>query len=43
MEERAKIINAFTVELLEDFSAHDGAIDWGKLVEFNSGNLDISI
>ncbi len=38
--QRAKIINLFTQEFLEEF-CDDGVINWKKLVEFNSGNLDI--
>ncbi len=39
--ERAKVLNRFTREFLEDFCNPDGAIDWAKLVAFNSGNLDL--
>ncbi len=42
LNERAKIINRFTQELITDFCTADGAIDWERLVEFNSGNLDLS-
>lgn len=35
--ERAKAVNRFTKEFLEEFSTEDGAIDWEKLVRFNSG------
>jgi len=35
--ERDKAVNRFTREFLEDFAAADGAIDWEKLVTFNSG------
>jgi len=38
--EKSKIVNLFTKEFLEDFS-EDGIINWKKLVEFNSGNLDL--
>jgi hypothetical protein len=38
--EKDRIANAFTREFLEGFVI-DGLIDWEKLVEFNSGNLDI--
>jgi len=40
-EEKAKIINSFTKEFLADFTQTDGTIDWVKVVEFNSGNLDL--
>ena len=39
-KEKSKLINLFTKEFIEDFCT-DGAIDWKKLVEFNSGNLDL--
>ena len=39
-KEKSKLINLFTKEFLEKFCS-DGAIDWKKLVEFNSGNLDL--
>jgi hypothetical protein len=35
--ERDKAVNRFTREFLEDFATADGAIDWEKLVTFNSG------
>lgn len=38
--EKGKIINLFTQEFLADF-CDDGVINWKKLVEFNSGNLDL--
>jgi len=38
--EKAKIINLFTQEFLADF-CDDGLINWKKLVEFNSCNLDL--
>lgn len=43
MKLRGKIINSFTKEFIADFCKKDGAIDWQKLVEFNSGNLDLKI
>lgn len=39
--ELTKVLNRFTREFLEDFCQPDGAIDWAKLVTFNSGNLDL--
>lgn len=33
----AKVVNQFTKELLADFCHSDGAIDWDKLLAFNSG------
>lgn len=41
MEEKDKIVNLFTQRFVADFCQKDGAIDWKKLVEFNSGNLDL--
>ena len=38
---KAQIINSFTKEFVSAFCSKDGAIDWKKLVEFNSGNLDL--
>jgi hypothetical protein len=38
-EERAVLINNFTIEFSKEFCI-DGRIDWKKLVEFNSGNLE---
>ncbi len=39
--QKSKIINLFTKEILEDFCNKDGEINWKKLIEFNSGNLDL--
>jgi hypothetical protein len=38
--EKNKIVNLFTKEFLNEF-CDDGVINWKKLVEFNSGNLDL--
>jgi hypothetical protein len=38
--QKSKIVNLFTKEFLNAF-CQNGEIDWKKLVEFNSGNLDI--
>lgn len=40
-KEKAKIVNRFTAGVLKAFCTEQGAIDWKKLVEFNSGNLDL--
>jgi len=37
--QKSRVINLFTQEFMADY-CHDGAIDWKKLVEFNSGNLE---
>jgi hypothetical protein len=39
-EERARVVNLLTGQFMEQYCT-DGRIDWPKLVEFNSGNLDI--
>ena len=39
--ERSRVINRFTKEFLERFCDRDLNIDWVRLVEFNSGNLDL--
>jgi len=39
---RDKLINLFTQEFTTEF-CKDGVIDWKKLVQFNSGNLDLKI
>ena len=37
-KEKGKIINCFTGQFISEFCIPTGAIDWVKLVEFNSGN-----
>lgn len=37
--EKAKIVNRFTKEFIDTFCSPDGAIDWVRLVEFNSKNI----
>jgi hypothetical protein len=39
--EKDKVYNKFTREFLNEFSDNDGAINWDKLVRFNSGNVII--
>jgi len=41
IKEYDKVINLFTREFIEDFCT-DGAIDWEKLVRFNSGRITAS-
>jgi hypothetical protein len=41
--ERAKVINRFTKEFIDQFCDASGVINWGKLVEFNSGNYDLDV
>ncbi len=40
IKQKSKIVNLFTQEFLAEF-CDDGVINWKKLVEFNSGNLDL--
>ena len=40
-EEKARVVNRFTKEFIEQFCNHTGAIEWAQLVEFASGNLDL--
>jgi hypothetical protein len=39
--EKSRVINRFTKQFIEEFCDSAGAIDWVKLVEFNSGNYDL--
>ena len=39
--EKARVINKYSGEFIDRFCDRDGAIDWVKLVEFNSGNYDL--
>ena len=39
--ERSRVINLFTKQFIDRFCDSTGAIDWVKLVEFNSGNYDL--
>ncbi|WIM04989.1 MAG: PmeII family type II restriction endonuclease [Candidatus Nitricoxidivorans perseverans] len=38
-KEYAKVANRFAAEFIRDFCAEDGAIDWGKIVAFNSATI----
>lgn len=40
--EESKVINRFTNAFIERFCDDDGAINWIRLVKFNSGNFDIN-
>jgi len=40
VKQKGKVINSFTQEFVTKFCS-DGTIDWKRLVEFNSGNLDL--
>ncbi len=39
--EKSRVINRFTKQFIDLFCDGNGAIDWVRLVEFNSGNLDL--
>lgn len=39
--ERSRVINRFTLEFTKRFCDNTYAIDWVKLVQFSSGNLDL--
>lgn len=39
--ERSSVVNRLTKEFIERFCTADGAINWVKLVQFNSGNYDL--
>ncbi|MEW5986889.1 MAG: PmeII family type II restriction endonuclease [Chloroflexota bacterium] len=41
IEEKGKLINRFTGQFIEEFCDPAGAIDWVRLVQFNSGNFDL--
>ncbi|SNY26819.1 Type II restriction endonuclease EcoO109I [Orenia metallireducens] len=41
-EKKIQIINKFTEQFLDEF-CDNGIINWKKIVEFNSGNLDIDL
>lgn len=38
---RSQVVNKFTGQFIAQFCDNDGAIDWDKLVKFNSGNYDL--
>ncbi|MDI6754288.1 MAG: PmeII family type II restriction endonuclease [Thermodesulfobacteriota bacterium] len=40
--ERGRVINLFTRQFIDEFCDATGAINWMKLVEFNSGNYDLN-
>lgn len=41
LREKARVINRFSKELIDNFCDESGGINWVKLVEFNSNNLDL--
>ena len=40
-QQKDEVVNRFTRQFLEEFCGSTGAIDWVRLVEFNSGNYDM--
>lgn len=40
-EEKGRVVNRFTKMFLTDYCDEAGNINWDRLVEFNSGNLDL--
>ncbi|HEY85288.1 MAG TPA: cytosolic protein [Chloroflexi bacterium] len=40
-EEKSRVVNRFTRAFIEEFCDETGAIDWVRLVEWNSGNFDL--
>ena len=40
--ERSRMVNRLTKVYLDRFCTPEGAIDWAKLVQFNSGNFDLA-
>ena len=40
-EEKSRVVNRFTKAFIKGFCDEIGAIDWVKLVEWNSGNFDL--
>lgn len=41
MQEKGRVMNRFTKQFVERFCDESGAIDWRRLIEFNSGNFDL--
>lgn len=41
LAEKSKIVNRFTKQFIEQFCDEEGAIDWVKLIQSNSGNFDL--
>lgn len=39
--EKNRVINRFTKQFLDNYCDSKGEINWGRFVEFNSGNLDL--
>ncbi len=41
--EKSRVVNRFTKLFLDEYCNSSGDINWDKLVEFNSGNLDLEL
>jgi len=41
LDQKSEVVNLFTQQFLDEF-CEEGAINWRKLVEFNSGNFDLN-
>lgn len=41
--EKSRVVNRFSKSFLDNYCNENGDINWDKLVEFNSGNLDLDI
>lgn len=41
VDEKARVTNKFTKKFIDSYCDESGAIDWVKLVEWNSGNFDL--
>ncbi|MFH1445896.1 MAG: PmeII family type II restriction endonuclease, partial [Chloroflexota bacterium] len=41
LKEKARVINKFTKDFMDTFCNSHGDIEWNKLIEFNSKNLDL--
>lgn len=39
--QKSSVVNRFTKAFIDEFCDPAGAIDWVKLVKFNSGNFDL--
>lgn len=42
LKEKSRVVNRFSKQFLDFYCFENGDINWDKLVEFNSGNLDLS-
>jgi len=40
-KEKARVVNRFTRQFIDRFCDDTGAIDWVRLIQFNSGNYDL--